>query len=162
MAEPASVRMAKATPDSKSLSPHPQSILDLPPELHLAISRCLNYPDALSLKHTSSHFYQLVDTGIWLKVAWLLERKAQNLPFPTNGQCCLQSDKQFCTQPVRRTMEKWRRHRECGERKGCVVGGVVCRRRPERSWSQTVEWAACVVGAFAIAAAWISRSLGFW
>ena len=154
--------MAKTSTDTERSTPYPRSVLDLPPELHLSISKYLNYPDALSLKHTNSHFYKLVDTGIWLKVAWLLERKKQDLPFPTNGQCCLQSDKQFCTQPVRRTMEKWRMHRECGEQRGCVVGGVVCRRRPGRFWSQSVELAALTVGALAIATACILRSLGVW
>ncbi|ROW05549.1 hypothetical protein VSDG_00242 [Cytospora chrysosperma] len=39
------------------------NFMDLPPELHLLISKELIYPDALSLKHTSRYFYNLVYTG---------------------------------------------------------------------------------------------------
>ncbi|ROW09617.1 hypothetical protein VMCG_02383 [Cytospora schulzeri] len=49
-----------------SLSPGRPSgakFTDLPPEIHLLISKELIYPDALSLKHTSRYFYDLVDTG---------------------------------------------------------------------------------------------------
>ncbi|KAL2691500.1 hypothetical protein Neosp_001886 [[Neocosmospora] mangrovei] len=51
------------------------TFMALPTEIHLAISRMLIYPDALSLKHTNAHFYSLVDTGVNLKVEWLVERR---------------------------------------------------------------------------------------
>ncbi|KUI69002.1 hypothetical protein VM1G_11549 [Cytospora mali] len=42
-------------------------LMDLPPEIHLLISKELIYPDALSLKHTSRYFYSLIYTGVSLK-----------------------------------------------------------------------------------------------
>ncbi|KAM0195291.1 hypothetical protein ACHAPI_006596 [Fusarium lateritium] len=48
-----------------------RTFMSLPTEIHLAVSKFLIYPDALSLKHTNAHFYSLVDTGIKLKVEWL-------------------------------------------------------------------------------------------
>ena len=73
----------------------PITLTDLPTELHLAISQYLTYPDALSLKHTSRHFFHLVDTGVKLKVAWLVERHSLHLECP-NHCCDLRSDRQFC------------------------------------------------------------------
>ena len=80
--------------------PRPTTLTDLPPELHLAISQHLTYPDALSLKHTSRHFFPLVDTGVKLKVAWLVERHRLHLECP-NHCCDLRSDLQFCRGSVR-------------------------------------------------------------
>lgn len=74
---------------------------DLPPEIHLAISRQLTYPDALSLKHTCRYFYQLVDTGVKLKVAWLVERHTLHLECPNDRCCDLRSDGKFCRGSVR-------------------------------------------------------------
>src|SRR4051812_2445849 len=57
-------------------------LMHLPAEIHLPISKELPSPDALSLKHTSRHFYSLVDTGVRLKVAWLMERRMLHLDCP--------------------------------------------------------------------------------
>lgn len=67
----------------------------LPAEIHLAISRLLIYPDALSLKHTNRHMYSLVHTGIRLKVEWLVERRSLHLECP-DKRCDLGSDIKFC------------------------------------------------------------------
>lgn len=72
------------------------NILSLPTELHIAISRYLIYPDALSLKHTNVHFYHLVDTGVRLKVEWLMERRMLHLECPNDRRCDLGSDLRFC------------------------------------------------------------------
>ncbi|KAK6223154.1 F-box domain-containing protein [Colletotrichum tabaci] len=69
---------------------------DLPAEIHLLISKQLIYPDALSLKHTSSYFYYLVDTGVRLKVEWLMERRMLHLECPNDRRCDLGSDLRFC------------------------------------------------------------------
>lgn len=74
---------------------------DLPPEIHLAISQRLTYPDALSLKHTCRYFYDLVDTGIRLKVEWLVERHTLHLECPNDRCCDLRSDRKFCRGSVR-------------------------------------------------------------
>ena len=79
----------------------PVTLTDLPPELHLAISQQLTYPDALSLKHTSRQFFYLVDTGVKLKVAWLVERHTLHLECPNDRCCDLRSDLQFCKGSVR-------------------------------------------------------------
>ncbi|KYK59075.1 F-box domain protein [Drechmeria coniospora] len=70
--------------------------LSLPTELHLVIAELLIYPDALSLKHTNRHFYGLVDTGIELKVDWLMERRRMHLECPNDKRCDLGSDLRFC------------------------------------------------------------------
>jgi hypothetical protein len=77
------------------------SLSSLPPELHLLIASYLIYPDALSLKHTSRHFYHLVDTGIKLKIDWLVERRQLHLECPNNTKCDLGSDLRFCRGSVR-------------------------------------------------------------
>lgn len=71
-------------------------LLSLPPELHLAVSEYLIYPDALSLKHTNRHFYSIVDTGIELKIDWLMERRRLHLECPNDRRCDLGSDLRFC------------------------------------------------------------------
>ena len=122
----------------------------LPTELHICISRHLNYPDALSLKHSSQHFYGLVDTGVRLKVAWLIERKQLQLECPVeSGQTVLRSDEAFCRSPkVRKLIERRRRHLECGRGRGCVVvvgGPGGCARsswgsRLGRVWRDWAQW----------------------
>ncbi|KAI9847614.1 MAG: hypothetical protein M1837_002188 [Sclerophora amabilis] len=107
------------------------SLLSLPPEIHLLISAHLNYPDALSLKHSHPHFYDLVDTGVRLKVDWLIERHRLRLDFPNEGQCVLRTDAAFCSGQVSRLMERRRRHEECASGR-CVVGGIGGCRRKER------------------------------
>jgi len=77
------------------------SFATLPPEIHILISRELIYPDALSLKHTSRHFYNLVDTGVKLKIDWLVERRQLHLECPNDRRCDLGSDLRFCRGSVR-------------------------------------------------------------
>ncbi|KAF4126936.1 F-box domain protein [Geosmithia morbida] len=72
------------------------SLMHLPPEMHVAISDFLTYPDALSLKHTNRHFYSLVDTDFELKIEWLLQRRSLHLECPSNHRCALGSDLRFC------------------------------------------------------------------
>lgn len=74
---------------------------DLPPELHLLISQQLIYPDALSLNHTNRYFRSLVDTGLELKVDWLIERRSLHLECPNDRCCDLGSDLKFCRDSVR-------------------------------------------------------------
>ncbi|KAF6820901.1 F-box domain-containing protein [Colletotrichum musicola] len=105
---------------------------DLPPEIHLLISRQLIYPDALSLKHTSSYFYYLVDTGVRLKVEWLMERRMLHLECPNDKRCDLGSDLRFCRGSVPLLMQRRREHMECESRPGlgCLVyGTAVCSHR---------------------------------
>jgi len=73
----------------------------LPPEIHLLIAEHLIYPDALSLKHTNRYFFQLVDTGIELKVEWLMERRLLHLECPSDQRCDLGSDLRFCRGSVK-------------------------------------------------------------
>ncbi|OTA95358.1 hypothetical protein M434DRAFT_393932 [Hypoxylon sp. CO27-5] len=98
----------------------------LPPELHLLISQQLTYPDALSLKHTNRYFYHLVDTGLQLKVDWLIERRSLHLECPNNHRCDLGSDLKFCRGSVRLLMQRRREHIECESRPGlgCLVYGT--------------------------------------
>lgn len=72
------------------------SLSSLPPEIHLGVADCLIYPDALSLKHTNRHFYSIVDTGIELKIDWLVERRRLHLECPNDRRCDLGSDLRFC------------------------------------------------------------------
>ena len=122
---------------SSSNAPSCPSLSSLPAELQLYISSHLPYPDALSLKHTCRHFYIIVDTGVRLKVSWLIERRQLHLPCPSEGQCLLKSDEAFCSKPVRKLMERRRRHEECGMAgaRGCAVGGMECKRKARGRWS---------------------------
>ncbi|KAK2046389.1 F-box domain-containing protein [Colletotrichum somersetense] len=99
---------------------------DLPAEIHLLISKQLIYPDALSLKHTSSYFYYLVDTGVRLKVEWLMERRMLHLECPNDKRCDLGSDLRFCRGSVPLLMQRRREHMECESRPGlgCLVYGT--------------------------------------
>jgi hypothetical protein len=82
---------------SHSTKPSTQAhFMYLPTEIHLLISKELIYPDALSLKHTSRYFYNLVDTGVRLKVAWLMERRMLHLDCPNDRKCNLRTDLEFC------------------------------------------------------------------
>ncbi|KAK4099700.1 hypothetical protein N658DRAFT_498184 [Parathielavia hyrcaniae] len=102
------------------------TLMTLPPELHLLIAQCLTYPDALSLKHASRHFYQLVDTGVRLKVEWLMERRLLHLECPSDRRCDLGSDLRFCRGSVRLLMQRRREHIECESRPGlgCLIYGT--------------------------------------
>ncbi|OLN97585.1 hypothetical protein CCHL11_01005 [Colletotrichum chlorophyti] len=107
-------------------------LIDLPAEIHLLISKQLIYPDALSLKHTSSYFYYLVDTGVRLKVEWLMERRMLHLECPNDKRCDLGSDLRFCRGSVPLLMQRRREHMECESRPGlgCLVyGTTVCSHR---------------------------------
>jgi hypothetical protein len=74
------------------------NLMTLPTELHITISKHLSYPDALALKHTNRHFYNLVDTGVKIKVAWLVRRRLLCLPCPPHDAACdLRSDSGFCS-----------------------------------------------------------------
>ncbi|KAK7743353.1 hypothetical protein SLS62_010627 [Diatrype stigma] len=91
--------------------PPPTTFNDLPPEIHLAISQRLTYPDALSLKHTCRYFYDLVDTGIRLKVEWLVERHTLHLECPNDRCCDLRSDLKFCRGSVSGDASTWNANR---------------------------------------------------
>lgn len=82
--------------ESKNSNGWGTQFMDLPTEIHVLISRDLIYPDALSLKHTSRYFYSLVDTGVRLKVAWLMERRMLHLDCPNDRKCILNTDLEFC------------------------------------------------------------------
>ncbi|KAL2022879.1 hypothetical protein VTK56DRAFT_4410 [Thermocarpiscus australiensis] len=98
----------------------------LPTEIHLLIAEYLTYPDALSLKHTNRHFYYLVDTGIKLKVEWLMERRMLHLECPNDSPCDLGSDLRFCRGSVKLLMQRRREHIECESRPGlgCLIYGT--------------------------------------
>ena len=83
--------------DAVPISPRPpRSLMSLPPELHIQIAKQLIYPDALSLKHSSRYFYHFVDTGVKLKVDWLMSRRRLHLDCPNETRCDLGSDLRFC------------------------------------------------------------------
>jgi hypothetical protein len=102
------------------------NLTTLPPEIHLLISHYLTYPDALSLKHTNQHFYNLVYTGVNLKIEWLIERKTLHLECPGEEGCELGSDLRFCRGSFGLLMKRRREHGECDAReggRGCLVFG---------------------------------------
>jgi hypothetical protein len=109
----------------------------LPPELHLAIIAHLPYPDALSLKHSSRYFYGIVNTGINLKIEWLISRRQLHLECPHDGSCLLNSDRNFCRGSVRLLMARRRQHGECevaeGGRGCLVLGTKTCEWKKARS-----------------------------
>jgi len=90
------------TSDVNTTTPEePPTFATLPPEIHMMISKQLIYPDALSLKHTNRYFYHLVDTGVKLKIDWLVERRRLHLECPNDRRCDLGSDLRFCRGSVR-------------------------------------------------------------
>ncbi|KAG6016256.1 hypothetical protein E4U54_001895 [Claviceps lovelessii] len=89
---PAATTTTTTTPKSTAQA----NLSSLPTELQLAISSLLIYPDALSLKHTSKTFYHLVDTGVELKIDWLVSRRKLHLECPNDRACDLRSDLRFC------------------------------------------------------------------
>jgi hypothetical protein len=115
----------------------PPSLMGLPPELHLAIISHLPYPDALSLKHSSRYFYSIVNTGINLKIEWLISRRQLHLECPHDGSCLLNSDRNFCRGSVRLLMLRRRQHGECeagpGGRGCLVLGTKTCEWKKARS-----------------------------
>ncbi|KAK4144599.1 uncharacterized protein C8A04DRAFT_36589 [Dichotomopilus funicola] len=117
-------------PDSPDLTqqhtrPRP-TFSTLPPEIHLLITDHLIYPDALSLKHTNRYFSRLVDTGVELKVEWLMERRLLHLECPSDSRCDLGSDLRFCRGSVKLLMQRRREHIECESRPGlgCLIYGT--------------------------------------
>lgn len=120
MMEPASSSAAVAAPESPNL-------MSLPLELHYQIASHLLYPDALALKHTNRHFYSFVQTGVQLKVDWLMHRLSRKLECPQE-KCEFGSDEAFCCGKFRKIMEKRRRHKECRPAEGgcLVVEGASC------------------------------------
>ncbi|KAI1170638.1 F-box domain-containing protein [Nemania sp. FL0916] len=102
------------------------SLAGLPTELHLLIAKYLIYPDALSLKFTSRHFFYLVDTGVALKVNWLMERRSLHLQCPHDRGCDFRTDLRFCRGSVKLLMQRRREHLECDSRPGlgCLVFGT--------------------------------------
>ena len=115
----------------------PSPLLCLPPELHHLIITHLPYPDALSLKHTSSYFYSLVDTSDYRqKVSWIVDRQMRGLACPKKS-CIFKTDAAFCSSgggEVRKIMERRRRHEECGRKGQCeVVIGRKCEVRTRRA-----------------------------
>ncbi|EGR51096.1 uncharacterized protein TRIREDRAFT_104200 [Trichoderma reesei QM6a] len=117
------------------------SLLTLPTEIHLQIARLLMYPDALSLKYTNRYFHSFVDTGINLKVEWLVERRRLHLECPSHTHCELGTDLRFCRGSVALLMKRRREHIECESRPGlgCVIyGTATCPNRPRgvRAWQR--------------------------
>lgn len=144
-----------ARPDSPvqiaPLKPNRLNLMTLPSELHIQISTCLSYPDALALKHCSRHFYSIVYTGVHLKVDWLLERFERKLECPME-KCSFRTDESFCNERVRRIMERRRWHLECRRaRGGCVVvDGGTCQTDLMPAWfkMQVKRRAVRMVGAW--------------
>ncbi|KAK6828265.1 F-box domain-containing protein [Apiospora arundinis] len=94
----------------------------------------LIYPDALSLKHTCRYFYELVNTGVRLKVEWLVQRRMLHLECPNDKRCDLGSDLKFCRGSVPLLMQRRREHMECESRPGlgCLVFSTKsCAHRPQ-------------------------------
>lgn len=119
--------MEKQRASHETCPPYKHSLMGLPTELHLHISSFLPYPDALALKHTCPHFYDLIYTGVHLKVDWLVDRFEQKLECPLE-KCSFRTDESFCNARIRKIMERRRRHLECRRaRGGCrVVKGRTC------------------------------------
>lgn len=142
-----SIMMTSHCPQPHSPSPapfSPTSLTDLPPEIHLLITPYLSYPDALSLKHTNRHFYNLVYTGVNLKIEWLIERRRLHLDCPHDKACELGSDRTFCRGSVRLLMKRRREHGECETRpggRGCLVFGTpICQSKKTTIWNIQERW----------------------
>ncbi|AEO66428.1 e39c7567-572b-4603-b171-c21ad213ae1e [Thermothielavioides terrestris] len=123
--DPAPPSASNASLTLSTNRPRP-TLVTLPPEIHLLIAQYLIYPDALSLKHTNRHFYRLVDTGVRLKVEWLMERRLLHLECPNDQRCDLGSDLRFCRGSVKLLMRRRREHMECESRPGlgCLIYGT--------------------------------------
>lgn len=138
------------TPSAATNSSSDSPLLSLPPEILLDIIPRLPYPDALALKHTHPRFYNIVDTSVRLKVAWLLDRKVRRLS-TIEKKCSLKSDSEFCNgslaggrekgkprirvqddrDQVSRIMARRRRHGECEDGRCEVLVGRRCGGRKE-------------------------------
>ncbi|ERT03253.1 F-box domain protein [Sporothrix schenckii 1099-18] len=155
-----------ADDDTITISPRPpRSLMSLPPELHIQIAKQLIYPDALSLKHSSRYFYNFVDTGIELKISWLMSRRLLHLDCPNDTRCDLGSDLRFCRGSVPLLMKRRREHIECESRPdlGCLIYNTktcVHRRPPRllRRWFRrrlTVEMWWIVLALIPLALSWL-------
>ncbi|KAK8060057.1 hypothetical protein PG996_009987 [Apiospora saccharicola] len=144
------------------------SLATLPPEIHHLIAQQLIYPDALSLKHTCRYFYSLVNTGVRLKVEWLVQRRMLHLECPNDKRCDLGSDLKFCRGSVPLLMQRRREHMECESRPGlgCLVFGTPsCAHRPQlqRRWGKwlrlqlTVElwWVLLALAPLVLGSVWM-------
>ncbi|KAL1902489.1 hypothetical protein Sste5346_001470 [Sporothrix stenoceras] len=156
------------------ISPQPpRSLMSLPPELHIQIAKQLIYPDALSLKHSSRYFYNFVDTGVNLKIEWLISRRLLHLDCPNDTRCDLGSDLRFCRGSVPLLMQRRREHIECESRPdlGCLIYNTrTCiHRRPPRllhRWFRrrlTVEtwWVLLALVPLALSWLWFAELLFF-
>ncbi|KAH8841164.1 hypothetical protein MCOR07_006927 [Pyricularia oryzae] len=163
---PPSAAAAAATTKTPSTGRVGPSLMDLPTELHILISQELIYPDALSLKHTSRHFYDLTYTGVKLKVSWLMQRRRLHLECPNDTRCDLGSDLRFCRGSVRLLMQRRREHVECDSRPGlgCLVFGTpVCTHRQQplqriRRWLKsrlTIELQWLLLAAALVVVCWM-------
>ena len=81
--------------------PQDSLLLALPMELQQLVASHLSYPDALALKHTCRSLYGWVNTGVRLKVDWLVWRRSLHLECPNDRRCDLGSDLRFCRGSVR-------------------------------------------------------------
>ena len=117
------------------------SFLSLPPELHGLVASQLPYPDALSLKHTCTYFYNLTETDVHMRVGWLLERHERHLEC-LKSSCSFKTDESFCTKEVSNLMAKRRRHEECNG--SCtVLDGRTCDWRRVSGLDKTLsQWLA--------------------
>ncbi|KAH0491025.1 hypothetical protein TgHK011_002471 [Trichoderma gracile] len=143
------------------------SLLTLPTEIHLQIASLLMYPDALSLKYTNRYFHSFVDTGVNLKVEWLVERRRLHLECPSHTHCELGTDLRFCRGSVALLMKRRREHIECESRPGlgCIIyGTATCpnrRRRGVRAWQRwlgtklTIELRWVLLAVLVLLCSWI-------
>jgi hypothetical protein len=132
------ITMASTPSVSTKLVSTGLSLVDLPDEILLMITSHLIYPDALSLKHSNRHFYNIVYTGVNLKIEWLIARRQLHLECPHDGPCILNTDRDFCRGSIRLLMARRRQHVECQTMeggRGCLVFGTsICEYRQTRSW----------------------------
>uniref|UniRef100_L7ISN1 F-box domain-containing protein n=1 Tax=Pyricularia oryzae (strain P131) TaxID=1143193 RepID=L7ISN1_PYRO1 len=111
---PPSAAAAAATTKTPSTGRVGPSLMDLPTELHILISQELIYPDALSLKHTSRHFYDLTYTGLLFFLWLLMQRRREHVECDSRpGLGCLVFGTPVCThrqQPLQR-IRRWLKSR---------------------------------------------------
>lgn len=88
-------KSTSAPAPAPATDPASSTLSRLPAELQIAISEYLPYPDALSFKHTSRHFYLLVRTDVKLRVQWLIARMDNHLEGPNMKRCDLRTDRSF-------------------------------------------------------------------
>jgi hypothetical protein len=146
------------------------SLMDLPAELHLLLSRSLSYPDLLALKHTHPHFYALIRTTVYDRVDWLLERPRHGLPLPQT-MIIMKTDEQFCNHvEIRNFMERRRRHEDCVGTCLVIGDGTTCEgslmRMLDGAWSsncrrrKSTYWlSGSVLAVLVVLIAWMARRM---